>query len=164
MTAADAAGRIGSPARLLPRRRAGPPHPDDAGHLSEWRWRSSNAVSRKIVLTKRPAFRRLFERFDINRVASFKARDVDRLCRDPSIIRNRLKIKAIVSNARVFIKIAEEHGSYRRWFERYRRRPSGKNPLPLLARPFSHGSGDHEMLPGVGKITPPHEPQCWRFL
>lgn len=53
------------------------------------------------ILRRRPAFRLAFNGFDIDAVAAFDERDVERLMADPGIIRNRLKVDAAVSNARV---------------------------------------------------------------
>jgi DNA-3-methyladenine glycosylase I len=57
-------------------------------------------LSWSIVFGKRDAFRRAFRGFDIGQVAAMTERDVDRLVKDPSIIRNRAKIQATVENAR----------------------------------------------------------------
>jgi DNA-3-methyladenine glycosylase I len=56
-------------------------------------------LSWSIVFGKRDAFRRAFRDFDVAKVAAMTERDVDRLTRDPSIIRNRAKIQATVDNA-----------------------------------------------------------------
>src|SRR3954453_9652504 len=57
-------------------------------------------LSWSIVFGKRDGFRTAFHGFDIAQVAAMTAQDVDRLVRDPSIIRNRAKIQATVENAR----------------------------------------------------------------
>lgn len=57
-------------------------------------------LSWSTILGKRDGYRRLFEGFDAARVARFKARDVERLMADPSIVRNRLKIESTIDNAR----------------------------------------------------------------
>ncbi|MDQ1604998.1 MAG: DNA-3-methyladenine glycosylase, partial [Actinomycetota bacterium] len=53
------------------------------------------------ILRKRPAFRRAFDGFAIDRVARFADADVERLLGDPGIVRNRMKIDAALHNARV---------------------------------------------------------------
>lgn len=53
------------------------------------------------ILRRRPTFRAAFADFDIDRVAAFDDRDVERLMNDPGIIRNRAKVEATISNARV---------------------------------------------------------------
>jgi DNA-3-methyladenine glycosylase I len=57
-------------------------------------------LSWKVVFGKRDAFLRAFHDFDITRVSQMTDRDVDRLLRDPSIIRNRAKIQATIDNAK----------------------------------------------------------------
>lgn len=60
-----------------------------------------SGLSWLIILRKREAFRRAFAGFDIETVAGFAGRDVDRLLADPGIVRNRAKIEATITNARV---------------------------------------------------------------
>jgi DNA-3-methyladenine glycosylase I len=60
-------------------------------------------LSWSIVFGKRNAFRKAFGSFDVAKVAAMTARDVDRLTRDASIIRNRAKIQATVENARAMM-------------------------------------------------------------
>jgi DNA-3-methyladenine glycosylase I len=63
------------------------------------------------ILRKREGFRRAFAGFDAARVARFGSRDVARLLRDPSIVRHRGKIEAVIGNARRALAVAEEFGS-----------------------------------------------------
>ena len=69
-------------------------------------------LSWAIVLHKREAFRKAFAGFDPQKVARFTERRMERLRADAGIIRNRLKIKATVSNARAFGDIQREFGSF----------------------------------------------------
>ena len=64
------------------------------------------------VLRKREHYRRAYKGFDPEKIARFTASDVERLTRDPGIIRNRLKIEASVNNARRFLEVREAHGSF----------------------------------------------------
>jgi len=64
------------------------------------------------VLKKRENYRRAFARFDVNKVARFNKRSVARLLGDAGIIRNRLKVEAAISNARHFIEVQQEFGSF----------------------------------------------------
>jgi DNA-3-methyladenine glycosylase I len=64
------------------------------------------------ILRKREAYRRAFARFDTEKVARFGARGVARLLKDAGIVRNRLKIESAITNARAFLRVAEEHGSF----------------------------------------------------
>jgi DNA-3-methyladenine glycosylase I len=69
-------------------------------------------LSWAVVLNKREGFRRAFADFDPAQVARFTERDVERLVADPSIVRNRLKIRAAIGNANAFLRLQERHGSF----------------------------------------------------
>jgi len=71
------------------------------------------------VLKKRENFRRAFRGFDPVKVARFDARTVLRLLQDPGIIRNRLKVSAAVENARAFLKVQKEFGSFDSYIWRF---------------------------------------------
>ncbi len=64
------------------------------------------------ILRKREAYRRAFADFDPEAVARFGDKDVERLLGDAGIVRNRRKIEAAVRNARAFLAVAEEKGSF----------------------------------------------------
>ena len=64
------------------------------------------------ILKKRPSYRRAFADFDPSRVARFSPAEVERLLRDPGVVRNRLKIESTVSNARAFLEVVDEFGSF----------------------------------------------------
>lgn len=68
-------------------------------------------LSWETILKKRPAYRAAFDRFDIQRVAKYGSRHVDRLLADPGIVRNRLKIVSGIENARSVLAIQSEFGS-----------------------------------------------------
>jgi DNA-3-methyladenine glycosylase I len=64
------------------------------------------------ILRKRAAYRQAFSGFDPKKVARFDARRVERLLGDPGIVRNRLKVASAVKNARAFLEVQEEFGSF----------------------------------------------------
>ena len=64
------------------------------------------------VLRKRENFRRAFEGFDYKKIAQYKEPKFEELLQDAGIIRNKLKIKATISNAIAFMKIQQEFGSF----------------------------------------------------
>ncbi len=64
------------------------------------------------ILKRREGFRKAFAQWDWHKVAAFTPKDVERLINDKSIIRNRLKIEAAIKNARGFIEIIKEFGSF----------------------------------------------------
>ena len=67
------------------------------------------------ILRKREAYRKAFEGFDPARVARYGARDVRRLLADAGIVRNRMKIESAVANARAFLAVQREFGSFDRY-------------------------------------------------
>jgi DNA-3-methyladenine glycosylase I len=71
------------------------------------------------ILRKRPHYRRLFAGFDPRRVARFDRSRVAALLRDPGIVRNRRKVEAAVQNARAFLAIVAEEGSFDRYLWRF---------------------------------------------
>jgi len=64
------------------------------------------------ILKKREHYRRAFAEFDPHKVARFDRRRVDKLLLDPGIVRNRLKIESTVANARAFLEVQKECGSF----------------------------------------------------
>jgi len=64
------------------------------------------------VLRKREAYRKAFADFDVERVARFTPKKLDALMLDAGIVRNRLKIESAVKNARAFLKVQAEFGSF----------------------------------------------------
>ncbi|MBW8358221.1 MAG: DNA-3-methyladenine glycosylase I [Weeksellaceae bacterium] len=64
------------------------------------------------ILRKRENFRKAFDRFDYTKIAAYDASKIDDLMQDAGIIRNRLKILATVNNARRFMEVQEEFGSF----------------------------------------------------
>lgn len=67
------------------------------------------------VLRKRENFRKAFDNFDYKKIAHYNQNKIDKLLQDSGIIRNKLKIKATVTNAQAFIKIQEEFGSFSKY-------------------------------------------------
>jgi len=67
------------------------------------------------ILKKREAFRLAFDNFDVNKVAKYDQRKVDELMSNSAIIRNKLKIEASINNARRFLEVVDEFGSFDRY-------------------------------------------------
>lgn len=67
------------------------------------------------ILRKRENYRAAFSRFDPRRIARYDQRKIDTLMSDPGIIRNRLKIESAIANARAFLKVQKEFGSFDRY-------------------------------------------------
>ena len=69
-------------------------------------------LSWSTILNKRENFRKAFDGFDYKKIAKYSDKDFERLIMDAGIIRNRLKILATIENAKQFMKIQEEFGSF----------------------------------------------------
>ena len=67
------------------------------------------------VLKKRPAYRKAFDNFDFNKVAQYKETRIKQLLNNPGIIRNKLKIRSAVSNAKAFIEVRKEFGTFNKY-------------------------------------------------
>ena len=91
----------------------GVPTHDDRTHFEFLVLEAAQAgLSWSIVLKKRDGYRRAFSQFDPAKVARYSAARIDKLTAEPGIIRNRLKIAAAVKNARAFLAVQKEYGSF----------------------------------------------------
>ena len=69
-------------------------------------------LSWSTILNKRAGYRKAFADFDPQKVARFTDKRVEKLLQDPGIVRNRLKVRSAVTNARAFLAVQEEFGSF----------------------------------------------------
>ena len=76
-------------------------------------------LSWETILNKRENYRAAFDQFDPGRVAAFDRRKMQRLLKDPGIVRNRLKISSAIGNAKAFLRVAEQFGSFDRYIWRF---------------------------------------------
>ena len=91
----------------------GVPVHEDRQHLEFLVLEAAQAgLSWSIVLKKREGYRRAFSQFEPRQVARYTQNRIQKLIADPSIIRNRMKIEAAVRNARAFLAIQDEFGSF----------------------------------------------------
>ncbi len=117
-----------------------------------------------IVLKKRDAIRTAFDKFQIPVVANYTESDVDRLCSDAGIIRNRKKIEAIIANANRLLEFQRNGSSFDAWLVNNAAR---KLDLPNWVKAFKQefkfvGSEIvNEFLLSIGVFPIKHEPNCW---
>ncbi len=91
----------------------GVPVHDDRKHFEFLILEGAQAgLSWTTILRKRENYRKAFDNFDPAKVARFTARRLEKLLQDPGIIRNRLKIESSVKNAKTFLKVQEEFGTF----------------------------------------------------
>lgn len=137
----------------------GIPPEDDRGYFEILSLEAFQAgLSWYIVMQKRAALRKAFMQFEPEKVLTV---DINALLQDRSLIRNRMKLEATVHNARVFLDLVTEYGS----FEKYLRNLPDD---PKLASKIFKRQGFKFLGPvvtesffqAVGKIKPPHEDVC----
>jgi DNA-3-methyladenine glycosylase I len=113
------------------------------------------------MLVKRENFRRAFAGFDPDAVAAFGARETRRLMADAGIVRNRLKIAAVIENARRLRAIRKTHGSFARWLDAHHPR-SAEEWQKLFKQTFVFTGGEivKSFLLSTGYLRGAHVPSC----
>jgi DNA-3-methyladenine glycosylase I len=137
-------------------------------------------LSWETILKKRDNYRAAFDNFDPVKVARYNDQKIAKLLSDPGIVRNRLKVAAAVQNARNFLAVQKEFGSFDSYLWRFvdgrpkRRRPGQKllayTPdsdalsKDLLARGFKFVGSTicYSLMQAVGLVND-HDPKCFRF-
>ena len=69
-------------------------------------------LSWQTIINKRKNFEKAFDNFNVKKIANYTEKDVNRLLQDAGIIRNRMKIEATVTNAKRFLEMQKEYGSF----------------------------------------------------
>jgi len=137
-------------------------------------------LSWETVLRKREHYRAAFDNFDPQKVAGYGDRKIERLLADAGIIRNRLKVNSAVGNARAFLQIQQEFGSFDAFVWRFVKGKTikRKRGAPVQTRTFESDALSREMLKrgckfvgsticysfmqAVGMVND-HEPSCFRY-
>ena len=118
-------------------------------------------LSWEIVLKRRATMRAAFAQFEVDRVAAFDDSDQARLLADPGIIRNRLKVQAIITNARVVQGLRGSHGGFADWLDAHH--PRDKPAWVRLFRQtfrFTGGEIVGEFLMSLGWLAGAHAADC----
>ena len=118
-------------------------------------------LSWQTILQKRPAFRAAFAEFAVDRVAAFGPKDVERLLADAGIIRNRLKVAAVIENARKVQELRASHGSFHGWIAAHHPLPK-EHWVKLFKKTFRFTGGEivNEFLMSLGYLPGAHVPDC----
>lgn len=90
-------------------------------------------LSWRTILNKRPAYREAFDAFDADKIARYDEVKLNTLLSNPAIVRNRLKIAAAVSNARAFLNVREEFGSFNAYIWQFVDGQPKQNAWPIHA-------------------------------
>ncbi len=121
-------------------------------------------LSWEIVLKKRDALNKAFNGFKVAKVAAYSEADIQRLLADPSLIRNRRKIEAIIANAGIILQIRKEHGGFARWLDAHHPQPKAAW-VTLFKKTFRFTGSEivGEFLMSLGYLEGAHTPQCWVY-
>jgi DNA-3-methyladenine glycosylase I len=112
-----------------------------------------SGLSWRTILAKRENFRAAFHDFDIDRIARFNQRDIDRLVQDEGIVRHRGKIEAVINNARRALELVEREGSLATFIWRYE--PDRKQ----LAKPQTASTSAESLA-----LSKDLKKQGWKFV
>ncbi|UCC25753.1 MAG: DNA-3-methyladenine glycosylase I [Gemmatimonadales bacterium] len=113
------------------------------------------------ILKKKENFHRAFDGFSVERVAGYGPRDRDRLLSDPGIVRNRLKVDAVIHNARVIRDMQADFGSFGGWLDAHHPRDRAEW-VGLFRKTFRFTGGEitGEFLVSTGYLAGAHHPGC----
>jgi DNA-3-methyladenine glycosylase I len=113
------------------------------------------------ILKKEQNFRKAFDGFIIDRIAAYNDEKLDDLLQNKGIVRNRLKISAVIHNAKQIQSIQRDHGSFFSWLETRNER-STEDWVKLFKRTFKFVGKDivEEFLMSTGFLKGAHTEQC----
>lgn len=135
------------------------------------------------VLNRRETYRKAFNRFNAKKIARYNAHDVRRLLADPGIIRNRLKVAACIGNAKAFLAVQKEFGSFDKYIWQFvggkpiNRKIRAMKDIPattkesdamskdLLKRGFKFVGSTicYAFMQAVGMVND-HQTNCFRYI
>ena len=116
------------------------------------------------ILKKKDAFRTAFDGFDPERVARYGVRQKTRLLADAGIVRNRLKVDAVIDNAKKVLELRKTHGSFAGWLDAHRPLPK-EDWVRLFKKTFRFTGGEivGEFLLSTGYLPGAHDDDCAIF-
>lgn len=137
-------------------------------------------LSWEIILRKRESYRVAFDRFDVAKIAKYTDKKVARLLENPGIVRNRLKIAAAIQNARLFLEVQKEFGSFDTYIWQFagvkpKKRKRGQGIVATTAESdamskdlsrrgfkFVGSTICYAFMQAVGMVND-HNPTCFRY-
>ncbi len=126
-----------------------------------------------IVLKKREHFRQSFDQFQAEKIARYTSKKVDQLMQNPGIIRHRLKIESTIVNAKAYLRIQQEHGSFAKylweWLEKQPATSSKTAHSEALSKllkkqgfKFVGGTICYAFMQAAGMVCD-HSVDCYRY-
>ncbi|MEN9338069.1 MAG: hypothetical protein RIQ41_383 [Candidatus Parcubacteria bacterium] len=124
-------------------------------------------LSWRTILMKEKGFRSAYDNFSIKKIALYDHKDIERLLSDASIIRNRLKVRAVIHNAQAISEIQKEFGSFRRWLDVHAKEFGADKHawVSLFKKHFTFVGGEivGEFLMSIDLLPGSHDDTCSRF-
>jgi len=116
------------------------------------------------ILNKQKHFRKTYSAFDIQKVAKYAGKDIERLLSDPGIIRNKRKVDAAIYNAQQIISIQKEFGSFKSWLDKNQSMKL-EDWIKLFKKTFKFTGGEitREFLISTGYLKGAHIKNCFVF-
>jgi len=118
-------------------------------------------LSWETILKKKDNFFKAFDQFNIQKIAKYNERKIEKLLLDAGIIRNRLKIHATIENAKKVLEIQKEFGSFKEWLDHHH--PLTKEEwVKLFKQNFRFTGGEivNEFLMSTGYLPGAHAENC----
>jgi DNA-3-methyladenine glycosylase I len=118
-------------------------------------------LSWETILKKEAGFWKAYDGFDISKIAAYDQDQRQRLLEDPGIVRNRLKVDAAISNAKVILELQVSHGSFANWLASHH--PLSKDGWVKLFKShfrFTGGEIVGEFLMSIGYLPGAHGEDC----
>ena len=138
-------------------------------------------LSWSTILNKRDHYRDAFDGFDPERVAQYDRKQVARLLSDPGIVRNKLKIESAVQNAKAFVRVQQEFGTFDRYIWEFvggkpkvnawdvRKVPSRSTESDAMSKDLKRRGFNfvgsticYAFMQAVGMVND-HAPECFRY-
>jgi len=138
-------------------------------------------LSWSTILNKRDNYRRAFDGFDPRRIAQYQPKKIKALLADPGIVRNKLKIGSAIGNAKAFLRVQEEFGSFDRYIWQFVGGKPRVNPWKVRQVPARTAESDamskdlkrrgfkfvgsticYAFMQAVGMVND-HAPDCFRY-
>ena len=118
-------------------------------------------LSWNTILNKQQNFRKTYSDFSIQKVANYKNKEVKRLLNDTGIIRNKLKVNAVIYNARQIVILKNEYGSFKSWLDENHPLKL-KDWVTLFKKTFKFTGGEitNEFLKSTGYLKGAHINNC----
>lgn len=118
-------------------------------------------LSWNTILQKQANFRKAFDGFNIQKIANYDTPDVERLLSDAGIIRNKLKVNAVIYNAQQVIQLQDKFGSFAAWLNHHHPK-TREEWVKLFKKTFKFTGGEitNEFLMSSGYLKGAHVEEC----